>query len=101
MDTKKKPSFIDRVKEALTPGKGKPGFHEYNTQELQCLLIKSRVSLENRISHLNNELDTEILRLNGYREIMENDEYLILTDIAEKIVELKAMKLATSLLRRL
>jgi hypothetical protein len=30
MDTKKKPSFIDRVKDALAPGKGKPTFKEYS-----------------------------------------------------------------------
>jgi hypothetical protein len=100
MDPKKKPSFIDRMKSAMS-SKVKTPAHNYTEGEIQSVIVKARLCLDNRLTATTMQLQGEASRLNGYLEIMENDEYQIVLDLAEKIMELRAIKIMVKLLRRL
>lgn len=43
--------------------------------EMQTLLAKARTDLENRAMFVGTQMSNEVSRLNGYSEIIENDEY--------------------------
>lgn len=100
MDVKKKPSFVERMKEAMS-SKVKVQYPNYTGGDIQSIIVKARLCLENRFTAISIQLQEEASRLNGYLEIMENDEYQIVQELAEKVVELRAVKTMVKMLRRL
>lgn len=100
MDMKKKPSFIERMKEAVGQ-KGKPNNGTFTEEEIRSVLVKAKLCLGNRLSAASMQLQLEATKLNGYLEIMESDEQQIVQELAEKVVEVRALKLMTLLLKKL
>ena len=65
MDPKNKPSFIERVKQAVSP-KVKGLSHTYTEAEIQSVMVKARLCIDNRFTATSMQLQSDASRLNGY-----------------------------------